>query len=170
MIKVLAFLSVLILATFAFNNTVEGSWSLFKQCDGKWGSHKLGTCGLTICQAGCAMSSVAMMLDTKGYKTDPLQLNNWLASNGGYASGCDIIWAKPDAFGKTKFQGIEKSSEADICAGLKANHGIIANVNGGKHWVLLTGCSGNGVMLVNDPGFNRASYKMSEIVQEAVYH
>ncbi len=54
---------------------------------------------------GCAMSSVAMMLTTKGVKQTPGTLNSWLTSNGGYADGCDIYWGKPDAFGVTSFQG-----------------------------------------------------------------
>jgi hypothetical protein len=43
-------------------------------------------------------------------------------------------------------------------------------VNGGHHWVLLTGCRGNGYFSVHDPGYNRDSYHISEILQEAVYH
>eukprot|EP01012_Entosiphon_sulcatum_P002857 TRINITY_DN1070_c0_g1_i1.p2 TRINITY_DN1070_c0_g1~~TRINITY_DN1070_c0_g1_i1.p2 ORF type:complete len:221 (+),score=34.69 TRINITY_DN1070_c0_g1_i1:40-702(+) len=151
-------------------NSSNPMWVLFKQCDSAWGSQQLGTCSLTICQAGCAMSSVAMMLATKGISTNPSNLNNWLKSNGGYVSGCDIIWSKADAFGKTSFQGLEKAGESAICSGLSAGHGIIANVNNGQHWVLLTGCQGNGVFSVNDPGYNRATYTLGDIVQEAVYH
>ncbi len=100
----------------------------------KWAGNKLGTCSLTICQAGCAMrcdsscarclcdhaeragfsrlqccarvcpdvllmrtlaapgSSVAMILNTRGVNVNPGSLNSWLASHGGYESGCDIIW------------------------------------------------------------------------------
>ncbi len=49
-------------------------------------------------------------------------------------------------------------------------HGIIANVNGGTHWVLLTGCLGDGYFSVNDPSNVRTSYHISEILEEAVYH
>jgi len=116
------------------------------------------------------MSDVAMMLATRGVAMTPDTLNNWLNSHGGYASGCDIEWAKVDSFGKSTFQGVEKASEAAICSGIAAGHAIIANVNRGEHWVLLTGCQGGGVFTVNDPGFNRATYSMSDILQEAVYH
>jgi len=148
----------------------ETGWTLYKQCDARWGSQRLGTCSLTICQAGCAMSSVAMMLSTKGVNINPEGFNNWLKGNGGYVSGCDIAWAKADNFGKTKFQGVETASEAAICSGVSAGHGVIANVNGGEHWVLITGCRGGGVFSVNDPGFNKATYTMGEILREAVYH
>jgi len=143
---------------------------MYKQCDSSWGSQRLGTCGLTICQAGCAMSSVTMMLDAHGLSYNPSSLNSWLDGHGGYVSGCDIVWSAVDKLGRTSFQGIETASEAAICSGLSAGHGIIANVNGGKHWVLLTGCRGGGVFDVHDPGFNRATYSHSEILREAVYH
>jgi len=156
---------------FNSTSTGKGSWVSYKQCDSRWAGQQLGTCGgTTICSAGCAMTSVAMMLKTKGANVDPSSLDSYLTNNGGYASGCDIIWAKADDFGVTKFQGIEYADESAICSGLNSMHGIIANVNGGGHWVLLTGCAGNGVFYVNDPGYSRTTYSMSEILREAVYH
>lgn len=86
-------------------------------------------------------------------------------------TGCRCVRrASVDKFGKTAFQGIETADEATLCAGIAAGHGIIANVRGGSHWVLLTGCQGGGVFDVNDPGFNQATYTMGDILQEAVYH
>jgi len=152
-----------------YSKVGESAWALYKQCDARWASHRLGTCSLTLCQAGCAMSDVAMLLTTRGVNLNPDQLNSWLLGHGGYVSGCDIVWSKVDAFGKTAFQGVETANEASICSGLSAGHGIIANVNGGEHWVLLTGCKGGGVFTVNDPGFNRATYTMAEILREADY-
>jgi hypothetical protein len=64
----------------------------YKQCDSAWANQQLGFCSLTICQAGCAMSSVAMILSTKGAWYNPGQLDSWLSNNGGYANGCDIYW------------------------------------------------------------------------------
>lgn len=73
-----------------------------------------------------------------------------------------IIWASVDAFGATKFQGIQAPSLQQVIDGINACQcvreiwvggchdssdvrllsylsGIIANVRGGGHWVLLTG-------------------------------
>jgi hypothetical protein len=36
-------------------------------------------------------------------------------------------------------QGVEVANEQEICNGLSQGHGIVANVNNGGHWVLLTG-------------------------------
>jgi hypothetical protein len=51
----------------AGNETVANyGWTEYKQCDSRWGGNELGTCsGTSICNAGCAMSSVAMILRTK---------------------------------------------------------------------------------------------------------
>ncbi len=159
--------------TIYHNATTVGmnGWVSYKQCDSRWANQELGTCSSqTICSAGCAMTSVAMMLKTKGANVDPSSLDSYLTQHGGYASGCNIIWSKADNFGKTTFVAIETANESEICSGLAKGHGIIANVNNGGHWVLLTGCAGNGVFYVNDPGYSRTTYKMSEIVREAVYH
>jgi Peptidase_C39 like family len=155
----------------ASNVTVKSyGWTEFKQCDSRWANQQLGTCDETLCSAGCAMTSVAMMLNTKGTGHDPSTLDFWLTDNGGYSGGCNIIWSRVDAFGVTSFQGIEQADESAICNGLSEGHGIIANVRGGTHWVLLTACAGNGVFYVNDPGFSATTYSMGDILQEAVYH
>ena len=148
---------------------VKGSWVMYKQCDSRWANQQLGTCALTICSAGCAMSSVAMMLATRGVSQNPSTLDSWLTNNGGYAGGCNIYWGSVDAFGASTFRGIQVANEQEICNGLAQMHGIVANVNGGGHWVLLTGCLGGGVFTVNDPGYNRDTYSIGEILQEAVY-
>lgn len=159
--------------TIRFNSTVvtEGGWTYYSQCDANWAKQRLGFCdGYTICSAGCAMTSAAMLLSTKGINVNPGSLDEWLGDNGGYWDGCDIIWSTIDKFGVTAFQGLETAAEPEICNGLSQGHGIIANVNNGGHWVLLTGCLGNGVFSVNDPGYSRTTYSMGEIVMEAVYH
>jgi len=153
------------------NVTSTGTWVMYKQCDSKWANQELGMCSAdTICSSGCAMSSVAMILKTKGCNYDPSSLDHWLTTNGGYANGCDIVWSSVSKICGVSYQGMEKASESDICNGLSQMHGIVANVHNGAHWVLLTGCLGNGVFSVNDPGYSTTSYTYSEILQEAVYH
>jgi hypothetical protein len=156
------------------NNTVaskSGGWVYYNQCDYQWANQRLGWCDQwTICTAGCAMSSAAMILATKGVGVNPSSLDDWLSNNGGYYDGCDLIWASIDAYGVTTFQGFQTADEGAICNGLSQGHGIVANVNNGEHWVLLTGCLGGGVFTVNDPAFARDTYGIWEIVMEAVYH
>jgi hypothetical protein len=151
-------------------NSTQDGWTMYKQCDSQWSGQKLGTCSDTICSAGCAMSSVAMMLKTKGTSKDPSTLNSWLKSNGGYSSGCLINWASVNAFKTVTYIGKQHPNESEICNGLKSKHGLIANVHNGGHWVLLTGCNGGGVYRVNDPGYSTTTYKHSDIKEIAVYH
>jgi len=149
------------------------NWVLYKQCDSTWGSEELGTCSQdTICIAGCAMSSVAMYLATLGWKGNPGTLNAWLDKNGGYESGCLIEWGVVDKLNFTTCMGHESASYSEICSGAAAEHGVIINVRNGEHWVLVTGCpSGSTTVLnVNDPGFNQATYLMSDVVGMVVYH
>jgi hypothetical protein len=152
-------------------NSTSYGWTEYKQCDSQWGSQELGTCGgTTICSAGCAMSSVAMIIATKGGAYNPGNLDSWLTQNGGYSGGCNINWASVDALGYTTFVGKQDPTEQEICNGLAAGHGLVANVHNGGHWVLLTACLGGDVFAVNDPGYSTTSYKHSDIVDLAVYH
>jgi len=65
-------------------NATSYGWTEYKQCDSRWSSEQLGTCSsTTICSAGCAMSSVAMILATKGCSYTPSTLNSWLKSHSG---------------------------------------------------------------------------------------
>jgi hypothetical protein len=71
------------------------------------------------------MSSVAMMLNTKGVSVDPGSFNDWLNAHGGYASGCNIYWGKADSFGKTHFQSMYVISILlPIHSSLRANFGV----------------------------------------------
>jgi hypothetical protein len=152
-------------------NTTSNGWTLYKQCDSQWANNQLGTCSETICSAGCAMSSVAMILQTKGAGQNPGTLNTWLKSHSGYSGGCNINWASVNAFGVVTFIAKEPgATESEICDGLSKGHGLVANVHNGGHWVLLTGCRGGGVFDVNDPGYSTTTYKKSDIVDLAVYH
>lgn len=47
---------------------------------------QLGTCNLTISQAGCFITSLGILADIS-----PPDVNNLLQDNGGYASGCNVI-------------------------------------------------------------------------------
>lgn len=44
----------------------------------------------------------------------------------------------------------------------------MANVNNGGHWVLVTGV-GDGYATVNDPGYDRGTYRFNEISQYGWY-
>ena len=39
-----------------------------------------------------------MMLHTYGRIADPAEFNNWLKANGGYVSGCLMVWGALKSF------------------------------------------------------------------------
>lgn len=96
--------------------------------------------------------------------------NDWLRSHGGYAGGCNIYWGAPDRLGYTHFMGFETPTYSEVCSGVSRGHGVLINVRHGSHWVLVTGCAGNGVFHVNDPGFSQSTYHTSDVSRYAVYH
>ena len=153
------------------NNTIIGinppSW---RQCGSSWSNDRLGTCSDTICQSGCAITSVAMFMAYRGYGGNPGTLNSWLRNNGGYASGCLIYWAKPDSLGFTHFNGKQNPTYATVCASVNRGNGLVANVNGGGHYVLVTSCAGNNVYNVNDPAGRRSTFSHGEVSVFVVYH
>ena len=154
----------------ASNRTYVASYPSWRQCDSRWKGDQLGTCSETICKAGCAITSVAMFIAGRGYGGDPGKFNQWLKSNGGYVSGCDIVWGKVDNLGYSSFQGREKPAYSVVCDGVNNGHGIIANVNKGHHYVLVTGCTGSSSYTVNDPAGRQSTFTHDSVLHFEVYH
>jgi hypothetical protein len=134
---------------------------LYKQCDARWGKATMGTSSLTLCQAGCAVSSVAMMLARKGVRiggsyADPGTLNAWMKSNGGYY-GADIVWASVNSLGGPRFSKISYDVNEVRAHVLRGGNAILW-VNNRGHWVLATGITNSNSFQVLDPGFAQNEY------------
>jgi len=171
-VNILALACVVVVASAA-NNTRRDLDTTPKwlQCDKRWGSDRLGTCSSdTICSAGCAITSVSMYIASRGYGGNPGSFNKWLKNNGGYASGCLIYWAKVDNLGFSSWAGIQNPTYDTVCSSLEKGNGIIANVNNGHHYVLVTGCAGSSKYNVHDPAGRRDTFSHSEVKTFAVYH
>ena len=68
--------------------------AFFSQRDPRWSGDQLGTCsGTTIGSAGCAITAIAMAGARSVSNFNPASLNTYLRNNGGYSSGCLVIWA-----------------------------------------------------------------------------
>ena len=95
------FAKIIAIATVMASAT---AYPLFKQCDARWKNDQLGTSAKNICQAGCLMSSVSMVLNdchktVGGQSSNPHTLNHWLKSNGGYVSGNSFVWGSVGKLG-----------------------------------------------------------------------
>mgnify|MGYP000214904508 CR=1 FL=1 len=155
-----------------------GSWVLYKQCGEKWSNHALGSSSSnTICDAGCAMSSVAMSLATyheriHGHRIDPGTLNKWLTSHGGYVDSDLIVWNSVAKLGGLHMLSDTSSmSPHAIRAAVEQCQPVIVNVREGSHWVLVTGfdTKDTDTFYVNDPGFLDTSYDYSGMSNFVVY-
>eukprot|EP01088_Endostelium_zonatum_P018278 TRINITY_DN57_c0_g2_i1.p1 TRINITY_DN57_c0_g2~~TRINITY_DN57_c0_g2_i1.p1 ORF type:complete len:227 (+),score=38.28 TRINITY_DN57_c0_g2_i1:42-683(+) len=152
-------------------------WTLYKQCNGAWAGQHMGTTSQTICQVGCAMSSLAMALDSFGERIsggaiNPSTLNSWLTHNRGYASGDELIWDSIHTLGRLHVVSSAASlTRAQMVNYISRRMPIIANVRHGTHWVLVTGYSNTNeaVYNVNDPGFNQDVYSRSDMSHFVVY-
>ena len=152
-------------------------YPLFKQCDARWGNDTIET--TTICAVGCLMSSTAMALGghgigVAGAPADPGTLNAWLRTHGGYDSSNDFNEGAlppldPQHIGWSDAGGMHRTNDVALPAVralLGAGAPVIANVDKGRHFVLVIGWSDadDDLLLVNDPGFDRGNYSYSNDV------
>jgi len=159
----------------AESNTSSADWVLYKQCGESWSNDELGSAaGVTICDAGCAMTSVAMALKTRGAGVNPGSLNSWLRGHGGYVGGDNLVWASVNAFGKMAmynyYRGYGSFSQSNLQGVIAKGWPVVVNVRGGTHWVLVTGYAGGSTFRVNDPGFPSTTYTYGEMGNFVVYH
>ena len=160
---------------------------LFKQNDPAWGSQtydSAGTnplsCGSTIGQCGCVVSSIAMILkyhgvdrDPDGNPTTPETVNNYFKSGQvcdnfgcsslGYSYG-NVLWgagglyseASNKAFDTQKvvFKGKLGFDMDEISSLIDSQQPVAMRVIGKEHWVVATGVAGS-TLAINDPGFDR---------------
>ena len=128
------------------------------QQDGSWGGAPLGFSSTdTIASAGCAITSVTMLLRYYGINTDPGAFNSWLNGNGGYANGDQLLWDAVSSYtgGRVTFSGWLGPDIDAIHNELDAGRPVVAEVSlgGNQHFILLTGYSTEGGLTANDPWF-----------------
>jgi hypothetical protein len=128
------------------------------QQESNWAGAQLGDSPReSIGSAGCAVTSVAMLLAYYGVQTSPRRLNDWLTANGGYAEGDLLIWTRLSDYASSRFRytGWHSPEPSVINAELDAGRPLVAEVRLGRnqHFIVLAGRSGNDYM-INDPWFD----------------
>ncbi len=134
------------------------SIAVMGQQDAAWAAAPLGTSATeSIGSAGCAITAVTMMLRYYGMDTDPGAFNAWVTANGGYAYDDQLIWDAVNFYtnGRVTFSGWIGPDLGAIQAELDAGRPVVAEVRlgGNQHFVLLTGYTTEGGILINDPWF-----------------
>ena len=141
----------------------------YKQCSYEWGNNRFGASS-TICSAGCLMCSVAAGLSSIGATIDGQTpdcgvLNSYLIKNGGY-QGNLFVWNAVERFG-LRYEGQTTNIDA-LKKAVCDQKVVVVNVDAGKHWVIVTGYSGN-TFDVKNSGGSQTQYSLGDIVRGGIY-
>jgi hypothetical protein len=129
---------------------------VFTQDDPRWTFQLLGPTFDTLGQAGCAVTSAAMVLSAYGVDTDPDRLNQYLTTHAGYTEQGWVYWEKAAEVapgGQVEKAYEDLPSYALIDRNLLAGNPVIVRLtlrNGTTHFVVLLGKEGWDY-LVQDP-------------------
>ncbi len=121
---------------------------VFTQDDPRWTFELLGPTFETLGQAGCAVTSAAMVLSAYGVDTDPDRLNQYLTTHGGYTENGWVYWEKAAEVapgGQVEKAYEDLPSYALIDQNLAAGNPVIVRLtlrNGTTHFVVLVGKEG----------------------------
>ncbi len=145
----------------------------FAQADPRWGKDFLGgELKETLAEAGCAVSSAAMVLASKGFDVDPRRLNSFLcALPGGYTDRGWIEWYKAAEYDPrftTQLLPVyeAKPSRFYLDWNLLCGNPVIVRLKSqtpmrNNHFMVVVGKRGRDY-LVQDPGGNRDVYPLKE--------
>jgi len=129
---------------------------VFTQDDPRWTLELLGPTFDTVGQAGCAITSAAMVLSAYGVDTDPDRLNQYLTTHGGYTDEGWVYWEKAAEVapgGQVEKAYEDLPSYALIDENLLAGNPVIVRLtlpNGTTHFVVVVGKEGWNY-LIQDP-------------------
>jgi len=148
--------------------------AVYSQRDVRWKDHPLGTRS-TIGAHGCLMTCAAMVCNKFGHMENPLELNDWLTSHGGYLDGNLFLWAKiEELYPDMKFSGfVYNPTTAQIREAILAGTLPILHVDFDDstpliemHWVTGIGVTATDV-LIADPWTGTIG-KLSEMYPKSV--
>jgi hypothetical protein len=133
----------------------------FAQADPRWADDELGQTASTMGEAGCAVSSAAMVLAFYGQDIDPGRLNTFLSDNGGYTPQGWLYWEKAADFhpGLARHAYEDLPSYFLIDSNLERGNPVIIRIrlpNGITHFVVIVGKAGFDY-LIQDPASGGAN-------------
>ncbi|MEF3273101.1 MAG: carboxypeptidase regulatory-like domain-containing protein [Chloroflexus sp.] len=142
----------------------------FTQLDWRWGSQRMPNCNDTIANIGCALTSLAMLLNSYGASTDPGTLNRCLGST----VACPLYWGHPNvracSGNRVSFKEWPSFSYAKLESALRDGPVILELLNRSTrnmHFVVVFSGSGSNPdnYVAHDPGrLNGANKPLSEVL------
>lgn len=156
-----------------FVKRVELPVPLFSQGDPAWGEDPLGPTDQTMGEAGCAVTSAAMVLRFYGVDADPGRLNAYCDAHEGYTPQGWLYWEKAAEFagGGVRHVYEDLPSYWLLDSNLLRGNPVIVRVrlpNGITHFVVVMGKDGFDY-LIRDPagaGRTRGVYPLKDYRSE----
>lgn len=159
-------ISVLIITMTFMTVSASENYKNWTQGDYRWASKPLGSCGDTMSEIGCAVTSIAILAahsqSASPDEFNPGTLCDYLNENNGFDSNGNLYWAAvsglvPD-FGFTKKASISVKTEKAIASQLAnyINQGyyVVLSVRYDGHWVAIDTVTDGEVYMI-DPAQNK---------------
>lgn len=159
----------------AMLDTNLGPMIYYNQGDKRWGDYLYGGAD-PMKKYGCGPTTVAMIISSfspQGDSLTPIDMANWAAANGGYASQSgsyhSIIPRSLSSFG-LHVQGVELYSEKAAAELLRSGHILVALMGEGAltkngHFIIITKILDNGNVYIADPNSFKNSTKEWNLAQ-----
>ncbi len=165
--KIIAFVIALI---FMFGTCItvsaDSGYKDWTQSDSRWGNKSLGSCGDTMAEIGCAVTSIAILVVHSGSKSEstfnPGTLCDYLSKNGGFDNYGNVYWGAVSGlvpnFTFEKKAYFASNTKSGITNELKnyINQGyyIVMSVKYDGHWIAIDTIK-NGEVYMIDPAQNK---------------
>lgn len=161
------------------------SYKTWLQSDSRWGSKTLGSCGDTMAEIGCAVTSVAIQVVHSGCKSEssfnPGTLVDYLSKNGGFDSEGNLYWGAVTGlvsnftFEKRAYFSSQTKSTIikELSNYINQGYYIVMSVKNDGHWIAIDTIK-NGVVYMMDPAQNKTDklfdyYDVSGMIQVRLY-
>ena len=157
-------------------DSIPGDFASWKQCDPRWSNVPLGRSSLSVCDAGCLATSVAMLIAKSGVSTTISDFNpgtfvQTLNNNSGF-DGALFKWnvtsVAPQITGFTYINASGKSREEKfntIKSLVEQGYYVVAEVKGGiggTHWVAIDHISGNDIIMMDPSSHSKTNILWNE--------
>ena len=162
---------IIVLSFIVALSAAQRSYPTFRQCDLRWRLDIMGASSRNMCDAGCFITCISMILNycgisINGGTANPRSFNNWLSNNRGYVGGNQFVWDSVDRIGLDYIGQV--SNARDIRYYFNNDYSVILNVRNGAHFVLMTGATATGYNAI-DPRSLNSFYSNTDVTRAFIY-
>lgn len=182
------FVAITVTAFIFFSSLVVSgadSYKTWLQSDSRWGNKTLGSCGDTMAEIGCAVTSIAIQVVHSGCKSEssfnPGTLVDYLSKNGGFDSEGNLYWGAVTGlvsnftFEKRAYFSSQTKSNIvkELTTYINQGYYIVMSVKNDGHWIAIDTIK-DGIVYMMDPAQNKTDklfdyYDVSGMLQVRLY-